>query len=89
MKDPAPVDSENARNQQGDAAALFIRNVLLEAIAEYRDIYPVTHVPPFKETSLDRARMICGAEKLRFNSCKAIREVPLEIMSDPYRDSPF
>jgi predicted phosphohydrolase len=72
---------ESALNDLGDAAADYIRGVLLEAVAKHKDVFLVTHVPPFKEASLDRSRRICDDQRLPFYSCKAIGDVLIEIMS--------
>lgn len=82
LKDLRRAEYEGALNRLGAAAAGQIRQRLLEAVASYQQIYLVTHVPPFKEASLDRARRICDDEKLPFYSCKAVGDVLLEIMGD-------
>jgi 3',5'-cyclic-AMP phosphodiesterase len=70
-----------ALGKLGEDAAEYLGKTLREAIRSYRHIYLVTHVPPFKEASLDRARRICGDERLPFYSCKAIGDILREIMS--------
>lgn len=69
-------------NKLGDEAAAYIREVLLRAVANYEHIHLVTHVPPFREASLDRSGRICNDEKLPFYSCRIMGEVLLEIMSE-------
>ena len=73
---------ETALNQLGEQAAECIRQMLVEAVVKYKQIYLVTHVPPFPEASLDRSGRICDDEKLPFYSCKAVGDVLLEVMSD-------
>ena len=68
-------------NALGDEAALHIREKLLRALASYRHIYLVTHVPPFPEASLDSYR-ICHEHKLPFYCCQAMGEMLLEVMKD-------
>jgi predicted phosphohydrolase len=76
------AEFEGALNKLGGEAAAYIRKVLSEAVAFHKHVYLVTHVPPFKEASLDRSRRICGDDQLPFYSCKAIGDVLLEVMKE-------
>lgn len=72
---------QTSLSKLGKEAAECLGKNLLDAVRAYRHIYLVTHVPPFKEAALDRARRICGDDRLPFYSCKAVGDVLLEIMS--------
>ena len=72
---------QTALSNLGKEAAEYLKKNLSEAVKTYQNIYLVTHFPPFKEASLDRARRVCSNERLPFYSCKAIGDVLLEIMS--------
>lgn len=76
------TEYENVLNQLGDNAARHIHKVLLEAVAAYKHIYLVTHVPPFREASIDRSGRICNDEKLPFYTCQAVGDVILKIMNE-------
>jgi 3',5'-cyclic-AMP phosphodiesterase len=73
---------EVALNKLGDKAADYIRKVLSEAVLKYKKIYLVTHVPPFREASLDRSGRICEDQRIPFRACKAIGDVIYEIMDE-------
>ena len=68
-------------NKLGEASAKSLRPVLLEAVNNYEKIIFVTHVPPFREASLDRSGRICDDIKVPFYTCKAIGDLLLEVMS--------
>ena len=64
----------------GDAAAEHFRCVLPEAIARFRNVIAVTHVPPFREACWHRGR-ISGDDWLPHFACKAVGDALLETMS--------
>jgi 3',5'-cyclic-AMP phosphodiesterase len=81
LKELRRDEFQSALGKLGEEAAENLGKKLREAVERYRRVYLVTHVPPFKEASLDRARRICDDDRLPFYSCKAVGDVLLEIMS--------
>lgn len=81
LKGLARAQFETVLNRLGDEAAESIRQMLVEAVIKYKQIYLVTHVPPFREAALDCSKRVCGDEKLPFYACKAIGDVLFEIMN--------
>ncbi|MDX1982778.1 MAG: metallophosphoesterase, partial [Bryobacteraceae bacterium] len=70
----------------GEQAAAHIRLVLTEAVAQYREILLLTHVPPFREACWHNGAT-SGEEWLPRFTCAAVGEVVREIMSShPDRD---
>lgn len=67
-------------NRLGDEAAEHLREKLLRALNAYPQVYLVTHVPPFREASLDAYR-ICHQHKLPFYCCQAVGEMLRSMMS--------
>jgi predicted phosphodiesterase len=67
-------------NSLGDEAAEHLRKKLLRALNAYPQVYLVTHVPPFREASLESYR-ICHDHKLPFYCCQAVGEMLLSVMS--------
>lgn len=63
----------------GQAAAEHVREHLESAVAQYRTIYLVTHVPPFREACWHEGR-ISDDEWLPHFSCHAVGEAILEVM---------
>lgn len=63
----------------GQAAAEHVREHLQSAVAAYRTIYLVTHVPPFREACWHEGR-ISDDEWLPHFSCQAVGEAILEVM---------
>jgi Icc protein len=57
----------------GDEAAAHLRTVLPEALARFRRLIVLTHVPPFREACWHRGR-ISDDEWLPHFSCKAVGE---------------
>lgn len=68
-------------NELGDEAAGFFRFHLLEALQHFKNVYVLTHVPPFKEASWYKGRM-SDDDALPFFACKAAGDVFREIMGD-------
>lgn len=69
-------------NSRGDFYAEKLRQKLLEAVKNYKNVILVVHVPPFVEVCFDRNLRICGEFKLPFYSCKAIGDMLLEVMKN-------
>jgi predicted phosphohydrolase len=63
----------------GDEAAAHFRRVLPPALAKYRHLLVVTHVPPFKEACWYEGR-ISGDYWLPHFTCKAVGDVLCEFM---------
>jgi 3',5'-cyclic-AMP phosphodiesterase len=64
----------------GDAAAEHFRSVLPDAIARYRSVIAVTHVPPFREACWHQGQISNDAWLPHF-ACKAVGDVLLEVMA--------
>jgi 3',5'-cyclic-AMP phosphodiesterase len=64
----------------GDEAAAHFRSVLPEALARFRHVLVLTHVPPFREACWHEGR-ISDDNWLPHFSCKAVGEVLAEVMS--------
>ena len=58
----------------GDASATYLREVLTKALASYRRVVCLTHVPPFKEACWYEGKM-GNDDWLPYFTCKAIGEV--------------
>lgn len=68
-----------ALEQLGDAAAAYLREVLPCALALYRQVILLTHVPPFREACWHEGRL-SDDDWLPFFSCQAVGDVLLEVM---------
>jgi predicted phosphohydrolase len=64
----------------GDEAAAHFRSVLPEALARFRHVVVLTHVPPFRAACWYRGR-ISGDDWLPHFACGAVGEVLLEAMA--------
>ncbi len=64
----------------GDAAAEHFRRVLPEAIAHFRSVIAVTHVPPFREACWHRGQ-ISDDNWLPHFACKALGDALVDVMS--------
>lgn len=71
----------NLMNKRGDYYANLLRPNLFEAVANYKKVFLVTHVPPFVEVCFDRNLRIIREFKQPFYTCKAIGDLLLEVMS--------
>jgi hypothetical protein len=65
----------------GDEAAAHFRAVLPEALARFRHVVVVTHVPPFRESCWYRGRT-SDDEWLPHFSCQAVGDALAEAMRD-------
>jgi Icc protein len=61
-------------NEMGDAAAAHFARILPDALARYRSVILLTHVPPFQEACWYEGR-ISDDEALPHFACKAVGEV--------------
>jgi 3',5'-cyclic AMP phosphodiesterase CpdA len=66
-------------NSLGDEAAEFLDRQASEAVAAYRDIVVLTHVPPFREACWHEGR-ISGADYLPHFACRAVGDRLAAIM---------
>jgi predicted MPP superfamily phosphohydrolase len=66
-------------NELGDEAAEYLREVLPHALADYRSVLLLTHVPPFKDSCWHEGQ-ISNDEYLPHFTCKAVGDVLLEMM---------
>ena len=66
-------------NQRGDAAASHFQNVLPRALRQARQVYLLTHVPPFAESCLYEGQPGSN-DFLPHFGCKAVGDVLVEIM---------
>jgi len=66
-------------NNLGDKAAAAIKSILPEALARFRHVILLTHVPPFEEACWHQGR-ISDDNYLPHFSCKAFGEVLIEMM---------
>jgi 3',5'-cyclic AMP phosphodiesterase CpdA len=64
----------------GDAAADHFRSVLPEAIARFRNVIAVTHVPPFREACWHEGQISDDAWLPHF-ACKAVGVALVDVMS--------
>ena len=64
----------------GDEAAAHFRAVLPEALARFRRLIVLTHVPPFREACWHRGR-ISDDDWLPHFACQAVGEVLVEAMA--------
>lgn len=67
-------------NSLGDQAAGYLRDILQEALKQYRQIIVLTHIPPFKESCWHEGEMSVD-DWLPLFSCKAIGDVLTEVMA--------
>ena len=67
-------------NELGEQAAANIRRTLSGAVRQYRSLYLLTHVPPFREACWHKGA-ITHDEFLPHLSCKAVGDVLIDIMS--------
>ncbi|HNT36180.1 MAG TPA: metallophosphoesterase, partial [bacterium] len=77
IEELAGLDSEERRDklrELGEEAADHLRRVLTEAVKSYRDIFVVTHVPPFREACIHEGR-ISDDNYLPHYSCHSAGEV--------------
>lgn len=71
----------------GDEAAAYLRPALLAALARFRRVVILTHVPPFREATWHDGRPSAD-DWLPWFSCKAVGDVLLEVMrAHPDRDA--
>ena len=63
----------------GDEAAAHVARVLPEALARYRQVVFLTHVPPFREAAWHEGQYSAD-DWLPYFSCRAVGETLLEIM---------
>lgn len=63
----------------GDKAAAHFRAVLSDALARFRHVIAVTHVPPFREACWHEGK-VSGDAWLPFFSCKAVGDALVEAM---------
>jgi 3',5'-cyclic AMP phosphodiesterase CpdA len=68
-------------NELGDEAAQFFEVMLPKALADYQQVFIVTHVPPFREATW-HAGQISDDDFLPHFSCKAVGEILVNIMQD-------
>ena len=64
----------------GDEAAAHVRQVLPEALARFRDVVLLTHVPPLREACWHAGRISDDQWAPHF-TCAAMGEVILEVMA--------
>jgi 3',5'-cyclic-AMP phosphodiesterase len=64
----------------GDEAAAHFREVLPDALARFKHVVVVTHVPPFRESCWHEGQ-ISDDNWLPFFSCKAVGDTLLEAMT--------
>ena len=69
----------------GDEAAAHFRTILPEALARFRHIVVLTHVPPFREVCWHEGKISDDAW-LPFFSCKAVGDALVEAMSASDRE---
>ncbi len=67
-------------NALGDEAAAHFRAVLPEALAQFRRLIVLTHVPPFREACWHRGR-VSGDAWLPHFACRAVGEALIEAMA--------
>ena len=63
----------------GDESASYLARVLPEALARYRRVVLVTHVPPFREAAWHDGRP-SDDDWLPYFSCRAVGDVLLDVM---------
>lgn len=68
-------------NQLGDEAAYFLKDILPQALKQYRHVILLAHVPPFKEACWHEGE-IADDNWLPHFTCQAAGEVLREIMAD-------
>jgi predicted MPP superfamily phosphohydrolase len=68
-------------HQLGDEAAAHIRQVLPQALENYKQVILLTHVSPFRESTWYRGR-ISSDDWQPFFTCRAVGEVLREVMND-------
>ena len=66
-------------NDLGDQAAEYFRETLPKALARYRNLLLLTHVPPFKEACWHEGH-ISDDEFLPHFTCQAVGDVLIEMM---------
>jgi predicted phosphohydrolase len=65
----------------GDESALYLRDVLGQALASYEQVLCLTHVPPFKEACWYQGKM-GNDDWLPYFACKAVGDVLLDVTQD-------
>lgn len=68
-------------NRLGDQAAEYFKTILPQALAKYKQLIVLTHVPPFKEACWHEGA-VSGDDWLPHFSCKAVGDVLAKHMSD-------
>ena len=63
----------------GDESAAYVAGILPEALARYRQVVLVTHVPPFREAAWHDGRS-SDDDWLPYFSCRAVGNVLLDVM---------
>lgn len=58
-------------NDLGDEAALFLEELAIHALARWRDVLVLTHVPPFRESCWHEGK-ISGEDYLPHFACQAV-----------------
>lgn len=66
-------------NSLGDQAAAYFETILPEALAQYRHIILLTHIPPFKESCWHEGE-VSADDWLPHFSCKAVGDVLVKCM---------
>ena len=69
----------NYEHALGDQAAAYFREILPKALARYRNMLLLTHVPPFKEACWHEGH-ISDDEFLPHFACQAVGDVLIEMM---------
>ena len=73
------ADRLRVLNKLGDEAAQFFQEMLPKALAQFQQVYLVTHVPPFREATWYMGG-ISDDNFLPHFSCKVVGEVLVDIM---------
>lgn len=82
IRDFVPLGKDDrlrALNQLGDEAAAYVREWLPKALAMYRRVFFLTHVPPFLEACWHEGQLSDDSYLPHF-ACKAVGEALVEIM---------
>ena len=75
-----PVARLKVLNKLGDEAATFLQDQIQTAVADYRQVILLTHVPPFKEACWYQGNM-ADDNWLPHFSCKAVGDQLLQLMA--------
>ena len=85
----SPSERLKRLNQLGDEAAVYLRNLLQKAVQQYRQIYVLTHAPPFLDVYRHKGRLTKPDNPyLPHFACKVVGDMLLDV-AEQHPDNEF